>query len=125
MDDQQRAETPGVSDDEVGGGPAWGVPLYPDRYVWVVLLSALDAMLTFVILQLGGMEANPIADFVLQTLGIGGMTIYKFVLITFVILLCEYVGRRDRAAGSRLTVYALILTVLPVAVAVVLLATRP
>ena len=45
---------------------------YPNRYVWFVLLSTLDVVLTFVILWLDGREVNGIADWILQRYGIGG-----------------------------------------------------
>jgi hypothetical protein len=101
--------------------PPWGTLLFPDRYVWLVLFSALDVFMTFVILSLGGLEANPVADWILQRFGIAGMTVFKFVLITVVILICEYVGRRDREAARRLTVYGLALTMMPVVFALILL----
>lgn len=102
--------------------PPWGTPLFPQRYVWLVLLSALDVLMTTVILTVGGREANPLADWVLGNFGLRGMTIFKFVLISGVILLIEYLGRRDRAAGKRLCFYALVLTMFPVVVALVSLA---
>ena len=96
-------------------------PLYPNRYVWFVFLSAMDVMMTFVVLWFGGREANGLADWVLQRFGIAGMTLFKFAIVVFVILLCEYVGRRNDRAGRRLAEWAVALTCVPVVIAFALL----
>ena len=97
------------------------MPLYPNRYVWFVLLSTLDLLMTFVILWLDGREANGVADWVLRQYGIGGMTIFKFALVAFVVLLCEVVGRHDDRAGRRLAEWSIALTCVPVVIALLLL----
>ena len=108
-----------------GPSPApWGVPLFPRRYVWFVLLSTLDVVLTFVILLLDGREVNGIADWVLKRYGIGGMALFKFALVVFVVLLCEYLGRKNEHAARRLAEWAIALTCVPVAVAVAMLLTH-
>ena len=43
--------------------------LYQNEYAWFLLVSALDVMLTWVILALGGREANAIANSVLARMG--------------------------------------------------------
>ena len=113
-----------MTEDAPPTAPPWGVPMFPNRYVWLVLLSSLDVFMTFLVLELGGSEANPVANFVLERAGIAGMTVFKFVLVAFVILVCEVLGRRDRAAARRLTLYALALTMTPVVFATILIATR-
>ena len=96
-------------------------PLYPNRYVWFVLMSTLDLLLTFVILWLDGREANGVADWVLRRYGIAGMTLFKFALVVFVVLLCEVVGRRDDRRGRQLAEWAIALTCVPVIIALLLL----
>jgi hypothetical protein len=96
-------------------------PLYPNRYVWFVLLSAMDVMMTFVIIWIGGREANGIADAILQRFGFAGMTIFKFAIVVGVILLCEFIGRRSEAKGRRLAEWSIALTCVPVVIAFVLL----
>ena len=72
---------------------------YPNTYVWFVFVSAMDIMLTWAILSLGGEEVNPIARIVIEAWGLPGATLFKFSLALFVILTCEIVGRyRDRLA---------------------------
>src|SRR5947209_19739608 len=73
---------------------------YQDEYAWLVLVSALDIMLTWVILMLpGGGEANAIASYVIERYSLWGMIIYKFSLVVLVIVLCEVIGRRNDRAG--------------------------
>ena len=82
----------------------------------------LDVMLTWVILHLGGREANGAAAFIIGRFGLPGMVIFKFGLVAFVIALCEAVGRRSPAAGERLAVWAIALTCVPVILAGILIA---
>lgn len=95
---------------------------YPNLYAWLVLLSALDVMLTWVILHLGGREANGAAALIIGRFGLPGMVIFKFGLVAFVIALCEAVGKRNPAAGERLAVWAVALTCVPVIIAGILIA---
>jgi len=75
--------------------------LYPDAYVWLVFLSALDVMLTWITLAWGGMETNALARPIIAHLGLVGIVIFKFALIVLVIVICESVGRRSNRAGRR------------------------
>ena len=96
-------------------------PLYPNRYVWFVFLSAMDVFMTFIVLWFGGREANNVANWIYQRWGISGMTAFKFAVVVFVILLCEYIGRRNERAGRLLAEWAIALTCLPVVIAIALL----
>ena len=97
---------------------------YPNLYTWFVFLASLDVMLTYMVLQLGGYEANELAATVMRTAGWHGMIAYKFVLVTVVILLCELIARRDAHWGRRLGAIGIGMTCVPVVLAFVLLATR-
>lgn len=92
-------------------------PLYPNRYVWFVFLSAMDAMMTYVVLAFGGREANSIANWILQRFGFTGMALFKFALVVLVIVICEFVGRRKETAGRLLIHIALVVTCFPVVIA--------
>ncbi len=95
--------------------------LYPNLYAWFVFLSTMDVLMTFVVLWFGGSEANSLANWVLERWGFAGLTIFKFVLVTFVIVLCEVIGRRDAGAGRLLIRAGLVLTCVPVVLAFLLL----
>ncbi len=80
--------------------------LFPDLYTWVIFLSALDVMVTRIVLHFSGREANPIANFVLGHWGFAGMIAMKFFVVTFVVCACEYVGRTRPATARLLGVIA-------------------
>lgn len=95
--------------------------LYENTYVWLVFLSAMDIMMTWVVLYFGGREANALADAVLRRWGLPGMALFKFAFIIVAILVAELVGRRDYAAGRTFARFAVLITCLPVLVAFALL----
>ncbi len=94
---------------------------YPNLYTWLVFVSALDAMLTYLVLHFGGREANHLAASVLETWGFRGMVVYKFALITLVIVLCEVIGRRDDTWARVLGIFGIALTCVPLGVAISIL----
>ena len=72
---------------------------FPELYVWLLFVSSLDIMLTWVILRDGGEEVNPVAKLVIDAWGLNGAILFKFGLILFVIIACEVVSRvRPRVA---------------------------
>ena len=92
----------------------WGPVLFPDRYLWLVFLSALDLMLTRVILFLGGAEVNPLAERVIDLWGMPGLSMFKFLIVAFVIVACEYVGRISLKQGRRLAIIGVCIAAFPV-----------
>ncbi|HWP39344.1 MAG TPA: DUF5658 family protein [Tepidisphaeraceae bacterium] len=96
--------------------------LFPDGYVWFVFFSALDIMLTWVVLHAGGREANVLADRIIWRFGLPGLVAYKFALVVVVILICETVGRRKRETARKLLSVGIMLTCMPVVLAMALLA---
>lgn len=95
---------------------------YQNLYVWLIFVSALDIMLTWVILYFGGYEVNGVAAWVLHRFGIHGLVVFKFIMIILVILICEFLGREHATAGRRLLQAAIALTCIPVTVALLQLA---
>jgi len=98
--------------------PRWwqfGQPplLFPRLYLGLIAAAAGDALLTWVVLSLGGSEANPIADAILAFYGWAGMVGFKFAMMTVVIVLCEWVGRRRLPAGKRLAIIAIAIQFIP------------
>jgi len=103
-----------------------GLPhvLYPNGYVWFVFVSALDIMLTWMVLHAGGFEANVLANNIIWRYGLPGLVTFKFALVIFVICLCEIVGRRKTHSGKVLLTGGIVITCMPVALAMILLLTR-
>jgi hypothetical protein len=97
---------------------------YPNEYVWFVFVSALDLMLTWIVLHFGGREANGIANTILQRFGLVGFVVFKFGLVILVISLCEVIGRHNDRAARRIASFAVVVTCLPVILSLVLLLTH-
>ena len=95
--------------------------LFPNGYTWFVFLSSLDIILTWVVLHLGGREVNALADRIIWRWGLPGLVTYKFLLVTLVIVLCESVGRRNPESARKLLAVGIVVTCLPVALALLLL----
>lgn len=97
--------------------------LYPRSYKWFVFISAVDVILTWFILLLGGREVNVIADAVIAGAGLQGILIYKFCLVLLVVMICEVVGRRRPGVGRNLARAAIVITALPVVLSIAQLVT--
>ncbi len=92
--------------------------LYATAYKWFVLTSAVDIVLTWFILLLGGSEVNILADAVIAHAGLRGILIYKFCLVILVVIVCEVIGRRRPRVGRNLARLAIVITALPVILSV-------
>jgi len=95
---------------------------YPNAYAWLLLLSSMDIMLTWVILLFGGSEVNPIARWIIDHFSLTGMIIYKFALIVFFITICEIVGTLRDSTGWLLSRLSVLIACVPVFWAMYLLA---
>lgn len=87
---------------------------FPNLYLWLVFLSALDVVLTRVILYFDGKELNPIAGWIIARGGQLGMSLFKFAIVVFVILICEYTAKMDRKMSRRLALAGCLITAIPV-----------
>ena len=89
---------------------------YPNAYHWLVLVSALDVVLTMLVIYVwGGYEVNPVARAVIKEMGFVGAIAFKFAVVVLVIILCEVIGRLDDRTGRTLAVGAVIISAVPVA----------
>ena len=98
---------------EASGNKISGVR-FPNLYLWLVFLSALDVALTRVILYFGGIEVNPLAQWVIDQGGQMGMCLFKFAIVVFVILVCEYTARLNFGSARRLALAGCIISAFPV-----------
>ncbi|MEE3001877.1 MAG: DUF5658 family protein [Planctomycetota bacterium] len=93
----------------------WSLPVrHPNLYLWLIFVSALDVILTRVVLFFGGKEINPVADFVLLNWGRLGMSLFKFMIIGFVIIVCEYLATRNATVSRRLAIVSIMISLVPV-----------
>jgi hypothetical protein len=96
--------------------------LFETAYTWLVIVSVLDIVFTWLILRQGGAEANALAARIIQSYGLQGMVLFKSVMIVFVISLCEFTGHRRLASGRLLAWSAALISTLPVIVGACLMA---
>ena len=87
---------------------------FPNLYLWLVFLSALDVVLTRVILYFNGTELNPLAAWIIDRGGQLGMSIFKFVIVAFVIIICEYTATVNSRTARRLALAGCLITAIPV-----------
>ena len=87
---------------------------FPNLYLWLVFLSALDVVMTRIILYFGGIEVNPVAKWVIEIGGQMGMSLFKFFIVAFVILVCEYAATLDVKTAKKLAIAGCCITALPV-----------
>jgi hypothetical protein len=108
-----------------------GHVLHPNHYVWLVLFSAMDIILTHKILGAArfagvseavfgeagpfhGHELNSLADWIIKQFGLWGAIGLKFATTILAILICEYVGTKSQRSGRRLAWTIVILSTFPV-----------
>lgn len=96
-----------------------GAVLFPQRYTWLILVSALDVFFTTIILTLGGSEVNAFADYLLQRWDMWGLIGLKFVAVSIAIALCEIIGRMRYATGERFAEWAIAISAMPVVIAII------
>ena len=108
-------QPPDSSEHASQGKGSWKVPVrHPNLYMWLIFVSALDVIMTRVILFFGGTEINPIADFVIDNWGRLGMSIFKFIIVAFVIIVCEFISRRNTIVSRRLATASILISMVPV-----------
>lgn len=91
------------------------VLLYTRQYVWYLLASVFDIVVTYIIVwRLDGSEVNVIANNLIEVLGHWGLVFLKFTTVVLVVGVCELVGRRREALGRRLAVAAIVISGFPV-----------
>ena len=88
---------------------------FQDEYVWLMFLAGMDVMLTWYILERhGGEEVNPVAKQVIDSWGLWGAIGFKFSLVLFVIIACEWIARDKIEVAKFLLWFALIVSSFPV-----------
>ena len=57
-----------------------------------ILANTLDIFMTYVLLRNGAMEANPLANYVLQNWGFNGMIFFKLGIVAFVCVIAQLIA---------------------------------
>lgn len=97
---------------------------YENAYVWLIFVSCLDILLTWIVLYRGGREANVLAAMIIRRFGLVGMVLFKLGIVLFVVAVCEAIGRRKPDTGRKFAHAAVAVSALPVVVGLILLTTR-
>ncbi|MEM1211072.1 MAG: DUF5658 family protein [Planctomycetota bacterium] len=87
---------------------------FPHAYTWIVFLSAMDVMLTKVVLAMGGREVNPIAETVINGFGLPGTLLFKFTLVIGFLLICEYVAQQSESTARFMSRTGLVIAAFPI-----------
>lgn len=88
---------------------------YPYFYLALAFVSALDLILTYIVILIGGIEVNPIANAVLQSpADFHGLIAYKFLIVASIVLICEFISSHTDVAGRRLAGWAVVISAFPV-----------
>lgn len=96
---------------------------YQNGYVWFVLSSTLDVVLTWKILERpGGTEVNPVAALLIDHWGFMGAVGLKYALAMIVIVSCELIARRRERVGHVLIWVAVAISMVPPVWSFILLA---
>ncbi len=89
----------------------------PDHACWFILVSALDIMLTATIIaRFGGNEVNGLAHRVIEAGGLPGLIAFKFAVVLAVIVIWEFIARRQPHTARRLAEWAVALSAMPVVI---------
>lgn len=73
-----------------------GLPLERET-AFFILASALDVWMTYLLLthtQVLFVESNPVARYFLESWGMRGMVYFKFALVAFVAVICQWIATR-------------------------------
>ncbi len=117
-DSRQGPLIPGVS--EGAAHPLRRHVLYPNQYVWYVLVSSLDLVMTNTVMNyFGAKEVNTIADAAIRAFGFWGLIGLKFATVALVVGICEFVGSKRPALGKKIAEWAVAISTVPVVVATV------
>jgi hypothetical protein len=98
--------------------PLWRHVRYPNQYVWYVLVSSLDLMMTHTVMSyFGAKEVNTIADKAIQSFGFWGLIGLKFATVALVVGICEFIGGKRPRTGKRIAEWAVAISAVPVVIA--------
>ena len=118
-----RSTITGDASDRPAGSGIFDLPemAFQELYIWLIFVSSLDIMLTWVILRNGGEEVNPVANIVIGAWGLNGAILFKFALVLFVIVACEVISRVRPRTAHLLIWFGVLISAFPPVWSIVLL----
>ena len=94
---------------------------HPLLHLGLMQVSVLDVLGTWMVLDRGGLELNPIADVLIEEVGYDGAIFFKFGLMLFVAVLVELISPRNTSAAHFLGWFALLVSAIPLLVSAFIL----
>lgn len=74
-----------------------------------ILVSVLDIFMTYMLLRVGAVEANPFARFFLVRWGFSGMIFFKMVTVAVVTVIAQIVAQFQMSTARKLLIYATVI----------------
>lgn len=87
----------GIPEEQEAVGPislSGNLPLQNET-TYFILVNVLDIFMTYLLLNLGAVEANPIAAFFIDRWGFAGMIIFKLAIVAAVCVVSQVVATRN------------------------------
>ncbi len=77
------------------------LPLQSETTIFI-LVNVLDIYLTYLLLNIGGDETNPIANYFFRRWNIQGLVAFKMVVVAVVTVLAQVVARKNLKRAKQL-----------------------
>ena len=87
-----------------------------------ILVNVLDIFATYAVLRLGGLEANPIANYFYRLWNVKGMVGFKMAMVATVAIIAQIIARRNLARASQVLILGTVIVTAVVLYSVYLLA---
>ncbi len=62
---------------------------------WFILANCLDVFMTYILIRFGGIESNPVANYLLYHYGFAVMIYYKMGIVAFVCVVTQIVAWKN------------------------------
>ena len=95
-----------------------------DETNWFILANVMDIFMTLMLLFRGAIEANPVANAVLQRWGFEGMIAFKLLIVAAICVMAQVVALQKPRLASFVLWFGTVVTGSVVAYSMVLFATK-
>jgi len=73
-----------------------------DQTTFFILINSLDIFMTYVLISLGAIEANPVANYFLQRYNFNGLIFFKLVIVAGVCVIAQIIAAKSVRKGRDL-----------------------
>ena len=118
-----KSQIPSASKSELLNFFVSNLPLQNET-TYFILVNVLDIFATYALLRMGGIEANPLANYFLQLWNVKGLVIFKMAIVAFVAIVAQVIARRNPKRASQVLNAGTIIVSMVVIYSVYLLAQK-